>query len=129
MHYIGFNIRRATCGEVEYVRYCEGVYDGGILPAVCGRKSIYTSRGIEVGNIFQLGTKYTETMNMTYVDADGSLKNPIMGCYGIGVGRAMPPACCEAVIATITARSGRSRSRRGTFRSARCARITPRSPK
>ena len=46
-------------GEVEYVDIAKA-YDGGICP-VCGRKSIYTSRGIEVGNIFQLGTKYTES--------------------------------------------------------------------
>ena len=44
-------------------------------------------KGVEVGNIFQLGTKYTESMNMTYIDSDGSRKHPIMGCYGIGVGR------------------------------------------
>ena len=52
---------------------------------LCGKKSLTISRGIEVGNIFQLGTKYTKTMNMTYVDKDGISKNPIMGCYGIGV--------------------------------------------
>jgi prolyl-tRNA synthetase len=69
-------------------------FDGGICP-VCGKPSIYTSRGIEVGNIFQLGTKYTESMGMTYVDQDGSLKNPIMGCYGIGVGR-LAASVCEA---------------------------------
>jgi prolyl-tRNA synthetase len=44
-------------------------------------------RGIEVGNIFQLGTRYTESMNMTFTDSDGKQKYPIMGCYGIGVGR------------------------------------------
>ena len=92
MHYIGFNIPREM-GEVEYVDIAKA-YDGGICP-VCGKKSIYTSRGIEVGNIFQLGRKYTETMNMTYVDADGSLKTPIMGCYGIGVGR-LAASVCEA---------------------------------
>ena len=92
MHYIGFNIPREM-GEVEYVDVAKA-YDGGICP-VCGRKSIYTSRGIEVGNIFQLGTKYTESMGMTYVDQDGSLKHPIMGCYGIGVGR-LAASVCEA---------------------------------
>ena len=92
MHYIGFNIPREM-GDVEYVDVAKA-YDGGVCPC-CGRKSIYTSRGIEVGNIFQLGTKYTETMGMTYVDADGSLKNPIMGCYGIGVGR-LAASVCEA---------------------------------
>ena len=59
------------------------------------QKSLTISRGIEVGNIFQLGTKYTKTMNMTYVDKDGTSKNPIMGCYGIGVGR-MAASICEA---------------------------------
>ena len=92
MHYIGFNIPREM-GEVEYVDVAKA-YDGGICP-VCGKKSIYTSRGIEVGNIFQLGTKYTESMGMTYVDQDGSLKHPIMGCYGISVGR-LAASVCEA---------------------------------
>ena len=46
-------------------------------------------RGIEIGNIFQLGTKYSKSMNLTYTTADGESKNPIMGCYGIGVGRTM----------------------------------------
>ena len=80
-------------GAVEYADVAKA-YDGGICP-VCGKKSIYTSRGIEVGNIFQLGTRYTESMGMTYVDQDGSLKNPIMGCYGIGVGR-LAASICEA---------------------------------
>ena len=92
MHYVGFNIAREM-GEVEYADVAKA-YDGGICP-VCGKKSIYTSRGIEVGNIFQLGTRYTESMGMTYVDQDGSLKNPIMGCYGIGVGR-LAASICEA---------------------------------
>lgn len=52
----------------------------------CG-KELKLVNGIEVGNIFQLGTKYTESMNMTYSDSSGKRKNPIMGCYGIGVGR------------------------------------------
>ena len=54
----------------------------------CG-KTLNKVRGIEIGNIFQLGKKYTESMNMTYTAADGSEKTPIMGCYGIGVGRTM----------------------------------------
>ena len=90
MHYTGFNIEREM-GNVEYVDVAKA-YDGGICP-ICGKPSIYTSRGIEVGNIFQLGTKYTESMGMTYVDADGTMKNPIMGCYGIGVGRLAASVC------------------------------------
>jgi prolyl-tRNA synthetase len=54
--------------------------------ACCDGK-LQFKRGVEVGNIFQLGTKYSESMGMTYVDNDGKAKTPIMGCYGIGVGR------------------------------------------
>lgn len=46
-------------------------------------------KGIEVGNIFQLGTKYSVAMDCTYLDQDGKAKPFIMGCYGIGVGRTM----------------------------------------
>ncbi|MBQ7865548.1 MAG: proline--tRNA ligase, partial [Clostridia bacterium] len=91
-HMTGLNIAR-DIGEVEYVDVAKA-YDGGICP-VCGKPSVYTSRGIEVGNIFQLGTKYTESMDMTYVAQDGSLQHPIMGCYGIGVGR-LAASVCEA---------------------------------
>jgi prolyl-tRNA synthetase len=44
-------------------------------------------RGIEVGNIFQLGTRYSDSMGALFADEDGSLKPLIMGSYGIGVGR------------------------------------------
>lgn len=60
--------------------------NGGDTCTKCGGR-LKLSRGIEVGNIFQLGTKYTESMDMTYTDADGKQKHPVMGCYGIGVGR------------------------------------------
>ena len=52
----------------------------------CG-KTLEKTRGVEVGNIFQLGDKYTKPMNVSYVDEDGSKKYPVMGCYGIGIGR------------------------------------------
>lgn len=58
--------------DAEYVDLAK-VVEGGICPC-CGKKSLTISRGIEVGNIFQLGTKYTKTMNMTYVDKDGTSK-------------------------------------------------------
>lgn len=53
---------------------------------VCG-KPLKITQGIEVGNIFQLGTKYSEKMNATFSDVDGTEKPFIMGCYGIGVSR------------------------------------------
>jgi len=47
------------------------------------------NRGIEVGNIFQLGTKYSESMGCLYLDKNGKTHPMIMGCYGIGVGRSL----------------------------------------
>ncbi len=91
-HYTGFNIER-DYGKVKYVDLSK-IQNGGVCPH-CGKKSISICRGIEVGNIFQLGTKYTKAMNMTYIDDKGEEKYPIMGCYGIGVGR-LAASVCEA---------------------------------
>ncbi|HOO34735.1 MAG TPA: proline--tRNA ligase [Smithella sp.] len=52
----------------------------------CGQP-IKTARGIEVGHVFKLGTKYSKAMKAVYLDKDGQEKIMIMGCYGIGVGR------------------------------------------
>ncbi|MGN0546461.1 MAG: proline--tRNA ligase [Acutalibacteraceae bacterium] len=91
-HYTGLKISR-DIGEVEYIDLAK-IKEGGICPK-CGKHSITISRGIEVGNIFQLGTKYTKSMGMQYLDRDGNLQYPIMGCYGIGVGR-LAASVCEA---------------------------------
>ena len=53
----------------------------------CSDSSMSATRGIEVGHVFMLGTKYSEAMDATFVDADGTEKPFIMGCYGIGIGR------------------------------------------
>ncbi len=58
----------------------------GDLCIHCGAE-LKLSRGIEVGNIFQLGTKYPVSMDMTYLAADNKQYHPIMASYGIGVGR------------------------------------------
>ena len=60
--------------------------EAGELCPVCG-KPLKVTRGIEVGNIFQLGTKYSKPMNAVYTDIDGKTKPYIMGCYGIGISR------------------------------------------
>jgi prolyl-tRNA synthetase len=52
----------------------------------CGG-AIRFSRGIEVGHVFRLGTKYSEALSATYLDAAGRERPVVMGCYGIGVGR------------------------------------------
>lgn len=54
-----------------------------------GKSRLRAVRGIEIGNIFKLGTKFTESMNCAYLDEAGKHQAPIMGCYGIGVGRLM----------------------------------------
>ncbi len=90
-HYQGFNVER-DYGKVEYFDLAK-IIEGGICPN-CGKPVIQISRGIEVGNIFQLGTKYSKAMNFTYTDENGESQYPIMGCYGIGVGR-MAASICE----------------------------------
>lgn len=89
-HYKGLNLARDV-GKVEYISVAKAT-EGGICP-ICGKHSIVIQRGIEVGNIFQLGTKYTKSMNMQYLDQNGELQYPIMGCYGIGVGRLIASVC------------------------------------
>jgi len=57
----------------------------------CG-SNIKIARGIEVGHVFKLGTKYSKAMKALYLDKDGQEKIMIMGCYGIGIGRTIAAA-------------------------------------
>ena len=91
-HYTGLCIERDV-GPVEYHDFAK-IPDGGICPS-CGEAGITVSRGVEIGNIFQLGTKYTEAMELQYADENGALHHPVMGCYGIGLGR-LAASVCEA---------------------------------
>ncbi|HAE92664.1 MAG TPA: proline--tRNA ligase, partial [Tissierella sp.] len=63
------------------------VREGDICPK-CG-KSLKMDRGIEVGNIFQLGTKYSDSLGANFLDENGKEKPFIMGCYGIGISRSV----------------------------------------
>jgi prolyl-tRNA synthetase len=63
------------------------VREGDRCPVCDGELSIF--KGIELGHIFKLGDKYTKAFDVTYIEEDGSLQYPIMGCYGIGVERTM----------------------------------------
>lgn len=92
-HYTGFQIER-DYGKADYADVAKAV-SGGICP-VCGKRTLTIRNGIEVGNIFQLGDKYTKTMNMQYLDENGDLRRPVMGCYGIGVGRLAASVCEES---------------------------------
>lgn len=65
--------------------------DGDKCP-VSKNGNLKSTRGIEVGHVFKLGTKYSEAMNTTFSDVDGKEKPFIMGCYGIGIGRTLAAA-------------------------------------
>ena len=91
-HFTGLHMDRDV-PNAEYVDVAKATV-GGVCPK-CGKHSLTIKNGIEVGNIFQLGRRYTESMGMTYDDEKGNRVNPIMGCYGIGVGRLMASVCEE----------------------------------
>ncbi len=85
-HIVGANLEE----DIKEFHDISVVKVGEFCP-VC-KKPLKITRGIEVGNIFQLGTKYSEPMNAVYTDENGELKPYIMGCYGIGVSRTMAAA-------------------------------------
>ena len=76
--------------EPELVADLRNVVEGDPSPDGKGRISI--QRGIEVGHIFQLRTKYSESMNATFLDEKGEAKPMEMGCYGVGVTRIVAAA-------------------------------------
>lgn len=90
-HYTGFTPSRDLPEDTLYLDLSKT--QNGFECPNCHKHSIRISRGIEVGNIFQLGKRYTEAMGMTFDDASGNRINPIMGCYGIGVGRLIASVC------------------------------------
>ncbi len=92
-HFKGLDVER-DLGSVKFADVAK-IFAGATCPC-CGKPIITISKGIEIGNIFQLGTKYTKSMNMTYLDSNGEAQHPIMGCYGIGVGRLAASICEES---------------------------------
>ena len=88
-HYINVNPKR-DFGEVT-VTDIRLVAEGDLCPA-CGAGHLHIGRGIEAGQIFALGTKYSEAMGATFLDEAGKTQPLQMGCYGIGVGRTMAAA-------------------------------------
>lgn len=81
-HTIGFNVVNF---KDERFKDLISVNEGDICPH-CGGK-LHKTKGIEVGHIFKLGTRYSEPLNATFLDENGKAKPFIMGCYGIGVSR------------------------------------------
>ena len=86
----GFHIKHVEPGR-DYTAYINAdvrtVKEGDTCPH-CGGK-FHTSKGNELGHIFKLGKKYTESMGVTYLDKNGKAAVPTMGCYGIGVDRVL----------------------------------------
>ncbi len=86
----GFHIKHVEPGRdftpfmTVDVRTCK---EGDACPE-CGGK-FYMKKGNELGHIFKLGTKYTKSMGVTYLDVNGKAVTPLMGCYGIGVDRTL----------------------------------------
>ncbi|MEM6575471.1 MAG: proline--tRNA ligase [Pseudomonadota bacterium] len=82
-HFVGANWERdAAITETADLRNVEA---GD--PSPDGAGTLAMARGIEVGHIFQLGTKYSESMGVTVLDEQGKAQHLLMGCYGIGVSR------------------------------------------
>lgn len=81
-HYINTNIKDF---KYDVVGDIVNIEEGDICP-ICGGK-VYFKKGIEVGNLFKLGTKYAEGLGLNYLDESNKLQTVTMGCYGIGIGR------------------------------------------
>ncbi|OAG28246.1 proline--tRNA ligase [Thermodesulfatator autotrophicus] len=87
-HYVNVNYPRDF--QIEAFFDLRNVIEGDPCPK-CG-KPLKLVRGIEVGHVFKLGTKYSEAMGATFLDAEGKERPFVMGCYGIGVSRTMAAA-------------------------------------
>ncbi len=87
-HYFNINWQRDVA--LPHVADIRNVVEGDLSPD--GKGTLLIKRGIEVGHIFQLGTKYSQAMNATVQGEDGQNHVMIMGCYGIGVSRIVAAA-------------------------------------
>ncbi len=83
LHYLNANPGR----DFQVDRYADLRFIQEGDPSPDGKGTIKFARGIEVGHVFKLGTKYSEAMGATFLDENGKEKPIIMGCYGIGITR------------------------------------------
>jgi prolyl-tRNA synthetase len=83
-HLVGANLSDLEINDVKFTDI--RLVERGELCPQCG-KPLQVTKGIEVGNIFKLGTKYSKPMNAVYTDINGKTHPYVMGCYGIGISR------------------------------------------
>jgi prolyl-tRNA synthetase len=86
----GYHVRNTNLGrdyQADIVADIVQAEDGAPCPNCSGM--LTASRGVEVGNIFKLGSRYTDALGASFLDEDGQPRSIIMGSYGIGVGRLM----------------------------------------
>ncbi len=89
----GFHYKNVNWGrdaELSRVEDIRNVVEGDMSPD--GKGHLHFARGIEVGQVFQLGDKYSQSMNLSILDEGGKSITPLMGCYGIGVSRVIAAA-------------------------------------
>lgn len=82
------NINHGRDFQAKVIADIREAADGDQCPR-CAEGKLSLGRGVEVGHVFKLGTKYSKKMNVVYTDSEGAEHPAIMGCYGIGVGRTL----------------------------------------
>jgi len=87
-HLLNFNFHRDMADKADQITIADIATARAGDPCPVTGEPLVEQRGIEVGNIFQLGTRYSAAMGCTFLDQNGKAAPMIMGCYGIGVGRA-----------------------------------------
>jgi len=85
-HFKNVNIGRDF--EADKISDITNAKKGDICPK-CGKGTLGMARGVEVGHIFKLGTKYSDALGCVYLDNNGKEHSMVMGCYGIGVSRVL----------------------------------------
>jgi prolyl-tRNA synthetase len=87
-HLLNFNFERDMADKADQITIADIATARAGDPCPVTGEPLVEQRGIEVGNIFQLGTRYSAAMGCTFLNQNGKAAPMIMGCYGIGVGRA-----------------------------------------
>lgn len=83
-----YHYKNVNINDFKYISVdIKNIKEGDKCPK-CGRKVIF-KKGIEVGNTFKLGIKYSKALGLNYLDEDNKIKDVVMGSYGIGIGRCM----------------------------------------